>query len=152
MYGINCNMESKSTLVSPKVEPFTTSDVLGELGNLDDSLKKDNNKVNCEVCNGKARDKTALRIHNDISHLNILKFACDKCQYKSYYKSNIRSHKASFHNIKEDYVVRIGCRSCEKGFEHKNCIIFGRKIRNTYNLNADLNASCRHRECKISRP
>ena len=106
-------MEAESKLVSPALGSVTSSDSKQE-------IRKHSNSL-CEVCNWQGKNKRSLKIHNDISHLNLLKFACGKCKYKSYYKVNVSLHKASVHNIEEDKVIRIGCHFCEEGLEHIKC-------------------------------
>ena len=106
-------MEAESKLVSPALGSVTSSDSKQE-------IRKHSNSL-CEVCNWQGKNKRSLKIHNDISHLNVLKFACGKCKYKSYYKVNVSLHKASVHNIEEDKVIRIGCPFCEEGLEHIQC-------------------------------
>ena len=148
-------METESKLVSSALGSVTSSDLVA-LNRLAGSSKQEIHL--CEVCHWRGKNKRALKLHNDISHLNVLKFACGKCNYKSYYKMNVSLHKALVHNIEEDKVIRIGCKFCAEGLEHVDCgnisqtkikTIKKRNYKKSYTKQA-LETKCNHCQLKMA--
>ena len=99
----------------------TTSSILNDLENILDSVgqkRKKNRTVICEVCNFKCSNKHYLSVHNDRVHLNIERFACGKCDYKSYFSKPVINHQQ---NVTDVQVIRIGCKLCSEGVTHEPC-------------------------------
>ena len=84
-------------------------------------VSKKNKTVICEVCNFKTTNKRYLSIHNDRVHLNIERFACGKCDYKSYFSTYVRNHQQNVHYITDVQVLKIGCKLCGDGVTHEPC-------------------------------
>ena len=83
--------------------------------------KPDSIKYQCDGdgCNYTNYDKFRLQSHYESQHLQILKFVCNLCEYKSYFSNHVRYHQISMHiDNKTRKVLRIGCEFCEQNIEH----------------------------------
>ena len=92
--------------------------------------KKEEGKYACDKCEYKSDLKQNIKRHTESQHLGILKFFCKSCNYKSYFSSHIRVHMKWTHKIENGKICRIGCKKCTEGEEHKKCDKIGRERTN----------------------
>ena len=71
-------------------------------------------------CDYSAKSKQSLKFHMDAVHLGILKFSCNACEYKSYYKHNVKKHQELTHEDEKTRVLKIGCLECMEDIEHSH--------------------------------
>ena len=85
------------------------------------SRKRNEGKYACDKCEYKSELKQNIKRHTESQHLGILKFFCKSCNYKSYFSSHIRVHMKLKHKIENGKICRIGCKKCAEGEEHNIC-------------------------------
>ena len=70
-------------------------------------------------CNFRTNHKQSLRQHHDTIHLQLLKYACNLCDYKSYHHFHVKFHQNSkIHKNQPMRILRIGCTLCDENLEH----------------------------------
>ena len=79
---------------------------------------KNEGKFACDRCEYKSDMKQNIRRHTESKHLGILKFFCKGCNYKSYFSFHMRIHMKLNHKIENDKICRIGCKKCAADEEH----------------------------------
>ena len=93
----------------------------GKNNTLKRKIKINAGKFSCttEDCDYATNNKQLLRYHLESLHFKILRFFCNLCEYKSYYKQYVNSHQANNHQDNETKkVLKIGCTHCEQNLEH----------------------------------
>ena len=64
--------------------------------------------------------KQSLKNHIECEHKGILKFKCNICEYRSYYKNQVKIHQKSISHLeKKVKILRIDCTFCEEDTPHK---------------------------------
>ena len=80
---------------------------------------KGNLKCSTEGCNFSTNLRQTLMAHHEKIHLQILKFSCNLCDYKSYHEAHVKSHQNYNHpDTKSLQILRIGCTFCEQNISH----------------------------------
>ena len=79
------------------------------------------NKCEESGCEFSTHSKITLRRHNESVHLQITKYACNLCEYKSYSKARLESHQnSSIHSSSDQLkILRIGCTLCDQNILHE---------------------------------
>ena len=84
---------------------------------------KPRGKIKCKElgCGFSTVSKRTLRIHHESFHLQITKYACNLCEYKTYYKSRVEYHQKSNIHSNSDVmkILRIGCTLCDQNVVHE---------------------------------
>ena len=77
-----------------------------------------------EGCNYSSNFKRVLKEHCESTHLKLMRYSCNLCPYKSYFKKDIRDHQSyKLCNEEAKKILRIGCSLCEQNVRHKNHFI-----------------------------
>ena len=70
-------------------------------------------------CGFRTNHKQSLRQHYEAIHLQLLKYACNLCDYKSYHHFHLKDHQNSkIHKNQPMKILRIGCTLCDENLEH----------------------------------
>ena len=69
--------------------------------------------LNCEECDFETRMKRQLETHKRLKHIDVIKFACNKCNYNSYTRSNLEEHQQSHQE------VLYSCNKCDFVLQQK---------------------------------
>ena len=72
----------------------------------------------CHSCSYSMTTKKALNKHIENVHLQLNKFACSLCEFKSYYKHLVDYHQNRKHKNDTKKVLVIGCFDCENDVDH----------------------------------
>ena len=59
--------------------------------------EKSQHKIPCAHCEHKAKNDEHLKRHVDAVHLNLKRFVCNSCDYKSYFENSVMIHIKSQH-------------------------------------------------------
>ena len=102
------NVRLHIQVVHEKNKPFKCEEVgckfeTGTKQNLqvhDNSVHK-GIRFTCDVCGHDSPSASYLKIHKEVKHENKFKFKCKKCEYQTYYSSNLKIH-LSTHLKKEN--------------------------------------------------
>ena len=72
-------------------------------------------------CNFSSNHKQSLTFHTEGVHLNILRYYCNICDYKDYFKHVVENHQKKYHRecLVKLKILRIGCSMCENNLKHK---------------------------------
>merc|ERR1711963_1340012 len=83
--------------------------------------KEDRFVCSQEGCNFSCNSKGYLRKHYGRIHLELMRYSCNLCPYKSYSKKDVRDHQNhKLCNKEAKKILRIGCSLCEQNIRHKN--------------------------------
>ena len=55
--------------------------------------------LNCEECDFETRMKKKMDTHNRLKRIDVIKFACNKCDYNSNTRSNLEEHQKSHQEV-----------------------------------------------------
>ena len=88
------------------------------------------NKCTEKNCGYASDFKQTLKAHVEKEHNGILKYKCNICDYKSYYRHLVAYHQQTSSHSDEKKILRIGCTFCEEDIFHTEHSNSGRKIRN----------------------
>ena len=75
-----------------------------------------------EDCNYTTNIKQSLTRHYESQHLQLMKYACNLCDFKSYFKYSVEAHlnsKIHIHSEEPKKIIRIGCTLCEQDVLHE---------------------------------
>ena len=70
-------------------------------------------------CNFSTNRKLSLRNHVESKHLKILRYACNSCDYKSYFDHHVKTHQRINHKGQQVKMIAINCTFCQKNVEHE---------------------------------
>jgi len=84
--------------------------------------------LNCDSCEFQTGSSSSLENHKKAQHLNILKYYCNLCDFKSYYGHHVNQHISGKHKGEEAKVKRMNCPDCESNTEHIRCFIQNQKL------------------------
>ena len=77
------------------------------------------NSLKCEDCDFTTNHKQALKNHFQSVHEGVLKFGCNLCSYKSYYKHCVKQHQNNNHTDEEVFkLLRLDCLNCAENIDH----------------------------------
>ena len=84
--------------------------------------KKMKNKLKClkESCNFSAGSKLRLRRHIERLHKELLDYACNNCDFRTYNERSLFQHTLMTHNDAQDFSY--GCHECGKSFKVKRSL------------------------------
>ena len=80
--------------------------VCDSLGNFD--LPKQKKQFQCEECNFSSDSQKSLNCHIDNVHEKHLRFFCNICDFKSFYKHHVKEHVTKVHGIEKDTKKLVG--------------------------------------------
>ena len=83
---------------------------------------KTDGKYVCDKCEYTSDMRKNMRIHAEALHLKIKHFRCSVCFYEKYRKHEMESHMKSKHKDKQCRVLIIGCPICERNETHEICV------------------------------
>ena len=75
-------------------------------------------KCNHGECSFATNNVLSLKHHIENLHLKILKYTCNVCEMKSYFKDIILAHGKIYHSADNFKAKRIGCTLCTKDKDH----------------------------------
>ena len=116
-------------------------------------VKSKKGTFKCEVdeCSYKSNFKQSLTTHYEATHLKILRYACNLCEFKSYFSNRIVHHQDSNHITDHNNtrkVIRIGCTFCDQNLEHvKHSNDTGRRKRSNPQEIIELNGKSKCPHC-----
>ena len=79
------------------------------------------NILRCSQCKYETIETTKLDVHVRIVHEKDVRYKCDGCDYKSYWKLSVVSHIKRNHKYTEQRIIGIGCLLCASGENHDQC-------------------------------
>ena len=68
------------------------------------------NFVQCNICDVRISNKSQLNTHVRLKHVDVIKFACDKCSYTSSTESKLNEHEQNLHPKEQDIFT---CKNCQ---------------------------------------
>ena len=74
-------------------------------------------------CTFSSKFRQFLKKHIESVHRGLVRYSCNNCDLKRYYKHNIQIHQKTKHPFSENRVITIGCEACDKGDEHPECFV-----------------------------
>ena len=81
--------------------------------------KKSRHKIPCTQCAHKVKNGERLKMHVEAVHLNLKRYACNSCDYKSYYEKDVMSHIISQHkNLNSVKSQKLDCSECMSNTDH----------------------------------
>ena len=81
--------------------------------------EKSQHKIPCTHCEHKAKNDEHLKRHVDAVHLNLKGFACNSCDYKSYFENSVMIHIKSQHkDLNSAKSQKIDCSDCMSNIDH----------------------------------
>ena len=116
--------------------------------------QKKEGKFKCQItdCSYSSNFKQILKRHTDSQHLKLKRYACNVCDYKSFYDHNVKIHQENNHKGQQIEVVYIQCKFCQQNVEHiehdftkKNKDLNTRTHRKNYKTNGKF--KCETAEC-----
>ena len=84
--------------------------------------KQTDGKYVCDKCEYTSDMRKNMRIHTEAVHLKIKHFRCSVCFYEKYRKHEIEFHMKSKHKDRQYRVLIIGCPLCERKVTHVICV------------------------------
>ena len=86
----------------------TKSDICNEYG-IKVEITEPSEQLNCKFCNYSAKQKNALKVHNEMNHIN-LRYLCNLCDYSTKEKYTVRKHQKITHvqDQSEDLIYQCG--------------------------------------------
>ena len=83
------------------------------------ALELDGKVSNCTHCDFKGKAYHHLKRHIEAVHLNLKRFACNSCDYKSYDEKNVIIHIRSHHkDTKSAKSQKLDCSDCMSNIDH----------------------------------
>ena len=102
-------------------------------GFIDDlAVKADNNtepgSQKCDQCDYSTTNTHSLNKHKLVRHEKMVRFKCEFCDMKSYFKNNIQKHMNNSHKDLRGKVVKIQCGKCQFREPHECEMIGGNRV------------------------
>ena len=83
--------------------------------------KKSTKKYHCEESNYSTKLQSSLIKHKASMHGNMVRFTCNLCPYKSYYKHSVQSHGQNYHDTLAFHVKKLRKRKNHGQFKCSEC-------------------------------
>ena len=82
-----------------------------------------NSDLTCPKCSEKFRDLKTLSNHLHY-YCDVEKpFKCDHCEYRSKWKSNLKTHVLHRHHRPKDALGSYRCEKCQKRYHHRHSLL-----------------------------
>ena len=83
--------------------------------------RKINGNYSCIECDYSTNFPKNLYVHKQAKHQNLVKFSCNLCEYKSYYRQCVSSHITYNHKEITAKILKIDCSKCQVRESHVMC-------------------------------
>ena len=78
--------------------------------------------LTCAKCEYETKKKMCMTRHKNAQHANEKRFACNLCDFKSFYKHHVKQHITHNHkDTKTTEVRKLKCPECQKDIAHISC-------------------------------
>lgn len=75
----------------------------------------------CQLCNRLFSVYKNMRQHLESVHYKIKRFACTRCEHKTYHKNNLITHMRGKHRLSEKWKEPIKCSDCSFASKSGKC-------------------------------
>ena len=93
--------------------------------------RQEKGSLQCEYesCQFSTSSKSDFTVHIENSHLKLLKYYCNLCDFKSYFSTRTKKHQMENHSESDDCkVMKIGCSLCDLKVDHQKHISQDKKV------------------------
>ena len=94
-------------------------------------------KFKCGNCIYTTDSQKSFSNHCKSVHEKIFKYRCNLCDYKSFFKHSVETHRLQ-HKSQVSKVVKVGCTTCQSNDNHHNC-----------NAERKIDFHCKEEDCKF---
>ena len=122
--GIECKVKRFDCLDCTQNRSHTCKRPRGRVSRRNNSVVQEAvTNLKCEQCDFTTEIKQNLKIHTEKVHLNLKRYACSGCDWKSYFRTSFESHCETHHRDDPEAVrvLGVGCTKCEKSRPHQRC-------------------------------